>query len=413
MRLKSFLTSWVFPAVILLTLGVTPLLEAQNQLGYEYPKVFFFIGLILGLLLLFEIFPNQFRQKLFAKSFLSVIGLLFLISISFSSFFQPQPLLGLFGQYPYYQGIVLYLFLFLFALFVGILPISLKKYSYVLVVSACWIALVSLYQWVGIHVFHLPIGTYSGRVVSTFGQPNLYSGYLAMLLPFFMVLMEKVKSIQRILLGIGAGIVLLGIAVSVSRLAWILVGIMGIVSVLFYLRKSIYFTKVALGLGIFCVVFGSVAIPRIIQTEFVDPYNYTWLKLNNPEKRVYIWQVALSQGLKRPILGYGVDTFRDVYSSYFTDAPKEASYYSRRVLVVDRAHNYVLDLFVYAGVVGVVLWVMLVSNMLVKLRKQRWLLLGLVLYLLFALIHPQSIMQLIFFWFLAGLAVKPASYFKD
>jgi hypothetical protein len=81
-------------------------------------------------------------------------------------------------------------------------------------------------------------------------------------------------------------------------------------------------------------------------------------------------------------------------------------------LVVDRAHNYLLDIFIYAGGVGVALYVCLVAVMFVKLKKEKWLLMSLVLYLLFVLLHPQSIVELIYFWFLVGMAFKAPSYMR-
>ena len=411
--LKKFLFSQLFPNILLITLGVTPLLSAQNQYGFEYPKVLFFICLVLGLLILSEFSPRLIRHKLFAKSFLTIGGICFICTLTVASIFGQNLQQSILGQYPYYQGICLYLFLFVFALLVYSIRIPLKKYSYAFVLSGTWIAWVALWQWIELHLLGMPIATYSGRVVSTFGQPNLYSGYLAMVLPFFFFLMEKENKMKKIILGVLAGVVFLGIAVSMSRLSLILVGIFAGISVLFFLYKSKYFIKVAIVMGVLAMFFSILALPKVIQTEFIDPFNYTWLKVNNPEKRVYIWQVAISQGIKRPILGYGVDSFRDVYASYFVDAPKEASYYSRKVLVVDRAHNYLLDLFVYAGVVGVALWLLLVGNTLIRLRKNRWLLLAFILYFLFVLVHPQSVVHLMFFWFLAGIAAKSEDYVKE
>ncbi len=413
MALKSFFISCILPSLIFLILGITPLIEAQNKYGYEYPKVLFFICSAIVALLFFEIAPAKIRQNLFSKSFLTILGVLFLASISFSSLFLPQPLQGLVGRYPYFQGIILYLFLFLFSLLVKNCNVSLRKYSYIFALSIPMIALVAVGQWVSLHLFHQPIVTYSGRVVSTFGQPNLFSGYLVMVLPMFFLLLEKVKGKKKIFFGVPMIVILLGVVVSMSRFALVMVGVLAIISAIFYLRRSRYFIKALIAMGAVVIIIGCIALPKIIQSEFIDPYNYRWLMLNTPEKRVYIWQVAVSQGFKKPIFGYGLDNFQQVYTSYFTDAPKEASYYSRKVLVVDRAHNYILDIFVYAGIVGVVLWILLVGNVFVRLRKNKWLALSLVLYVIFVFVHPQSIMHLIFFWFLAGISAKPANYFNE
>lgn len=410
--LKKFLFSGLFPNILLIVLGLTPLLPAQNQFGYEYPKVLFFICAMLFMLFLFEFSPQQIRQKFFSWSFLSLYGILFLTSLLISSVLQPHVVQSLFGTYPYYQGILLYVFLLLLALLVSAVPVSLRMYSYAIVTSACGVALVAIGQWVGIHILNMHIATYAGRVVSTFGQPNLYSGYLVMVLPFFIFLLEKTSGKRKMFLIVATILVLFGIVASTSRLAYGMTLFIGVSCAIFYLRKSKFFKKILIGLCLVVVALGIIILPKIIQSEFIDPFDNYWLARNNPEKRVFIWQVALLQGLKSPMLGYGVDSFRSVYSSYFNDAVKDKTYESRKVLVVDRAHNYVLDLFIYSGIFGILLWTLLVKNMFVRLRHQRLLFLALMLYVIFVMIQPQSIVHLIYFWFLAGLSTKPEIYLK-
>lgn len=136
----------------------------------------------------------------------------------------------------------------------------------------------------------------------------------------------------------------------------------------------------------------------------MDPLNNQWIAKNAPEKRLLIWQVAIEQGLKRPFFGYGLESFRSVYAEYFAQGTTQddKAFINRKNLVVDRAHNYLLDLFVYSGVVGVAAWGGLII-LLIQRAKKQVLLVSVILYLIWIQFQIQSVVHLMYFWLMVGL----------
>ena len=104
--------------ILLLTIFLLPLLSATPGPGYEEIKVLFFIIFIFlaALLWLFDYFRNP-QQNNFKFSKIGITSALFVASLTITSLFGIDPLGSLIGTEPYFQGLVLYGFLFLFSFF--------------------------------------------------------------------------------------------------------------------------------------------------------------------------------------------------------------------------------------------------------------------------------------------------------
>ena len=70
----------------------------------------------------------------------------------------------------------------------------------------------------------------------------------------------------------------------------------------------------------------------------------------SPAARLTIWRVLLPLLAQRPLLGYGPDTLELVFPAVY---PPELVYYQGRGILVDRAHNLLLDWAMTTGVMGV------------------------------------------------------------
>ena len=70
----------------------------------------------------------------------------------------------------------------------------------------------------------------------------------------------------------------------------------------------------------------------------------------SPAARLTIWRVLLPLLAQRPLLGYGPDTLELVFPAVY---PPELVYYQGRGILVDRAHNLLLDWAMTTGLIGV------------------------------------------------------------
>lgn len=391
---------------ILFTVFLTPLIQARYPLGYEQIKVLFFVGsVVVSSFLLFLYFSKRKTNISLELNKVDTIAIFFIFWLFITSAIGINPTSSIFGMPSYYQGAIIYLILLIFYFFFRFTKISRKDFSRALIISSFFVALDALFEWVQLNILGSIIPTYNGRVVSTFGQPNLYSGFLLMVTPLLInLLTSEKKKFFKIFLSSALVFNILAIIASGSRASIILM----LIIVIFYLlglrnRLKIFYNPVIIILVILSVFTVFNFLPRTISKEIIDPLDKSWVSQNAPEKRILIWQVGLTQIINRPITGYGLESFRDVYKDYFSkiSVADDKAIINRKNIVVDRTHNYILDLLVFSGVVGALLWIMLVLSLLKRARGV--VIISLLIYIIWVQIQIQSIAHLIYFWSLAAV----------
>lgn len=85
--------------------------------------------------------------------------------------------------------------------------------------------------------------------------------------------------------------------------------------------------------------------------------------------RAYIWEKTFETAMKRPILGYGLDTFPYVFPQ--NDIDKIAGLWTYNI-VVDKPHNMYLGLLIGSGVIALLAFVLLVGSILSKCINAIW-----------------------------------------
>lgn len=282
--------------LLLLTVLLIPLLGAYKNLGYEQIKIFFFISTI-SLIAFFWMFSKP-KFKWTAISKLSGI---FILVLLLSSLTGLNPKISFLGNLPYFQGWILYLYLFLFSLLVRQSKIKIEVWAFILVFTSIIVSLLAIKDWVLLNLFHASVPNYAGRVVSSFGQPNFFAGFLLLTLPFAYFLFKK--GYQWIILIMI--ISMAGIFVSYSRAAIFLSLILFILALLdqFKIRFR-YFLAVLTVLFIACVIALNFS-SGFVGNEFSKPYltNNPDLTKQSVEKRAYIWPQSINIVLEKPIIG--------------------------------------------------------------------------------------------------------------
>lgn len=395
--------------LILVIISITPLVRTTGHFGYEQAKILFFILSItlIGFLWLFN------KPKVSWNS-IKIASFVFIFILLTTSVLGIDPKVSLIGTHPYFQGVLVYAYLFIFSLIVSTTKIKLDYYAIVLTLSALIVAALAIQNWVLINMLGQPVPTYAGRVVSTFGQPNFYAGFLLITLPFsYFLLKGKDQKLQ--FLGWGGGIIsYLGIMVSYSRSAILLALVLLILALIDQLKIKRFMVTFFVVLSIAVAVFLSInSSSGFVWKEFLQPVitQNPDLTKESVENRVYIWPVAWQLILQKPLLGYGLENINLAFSNYF-----QTNYYSlfeanskvQPVLIslkelnIDRSHNYILDLFLFSGILGVLTWLILVVILFTKTRN-KILLAGLVTYIIWVQFQNQSIVHLLYFWLLVGI----------
>ncbi len=398
--------------LLLLTIFLTPLLGAMNGFGYEQIKVSFFIFSI-------SLIGFMWMGKGIRWTGISKIAGVFILILLITSLIGTDLESSLFGKQPYFQGWILYSYLYLFYLIVKTVNIKPEIYAVVLSFSALIVSILAIKDWILLNLLNINLPTYAGRVVSTFGQPNFYAGFLLLTLPFsYLLFTNSHKKLQ--ILGWGGGLIsLIGIMVSYSRstillaLMLIILGLIGQLRV----KKLILAVLVVLIVAVFLSVNFSSGF---VWKEVLQPsitYNPDLTK-QSVENRVYIWPQAFKIASEEPLSGYGLENINKSFTEFFQKYKHplfeenlniSPVLISLKELNLDRTHSYILDLLLFSGLFGILSWLALLGMLFWRLiqlsvdRHQSVLVVSLIIYLVWVQFQNQSVVHLVYFWFLAGL----------
>lgn len=404
--------------ILLLTVFLTPLIGVSGNFGYEQAKVLFFIVFIslIGFLWLIAKPKSSWGN-------INKAGSIFILSLLVTSLTGIDWQTSLLGKQPYFQSWVLYVYLFLFSFLVSWAKIKLQYWALLLVGSASLVSLLAIKDWVLINLLGQQIPTYAGRVVSTFGQPNFFSGFLLLTLPFSYLLLQKAnKKLQ--LLGWGSGIIsFAGIMVSYSRSAIFLSLILLILALIAQLKIKIIIKIISV--MVLLMLIGATFLSVKFSSGFVWKEIFQPATTSNPdltkesvENRLYIWPIVWKVILQKSITGYGLENINQALSNYFTynkhllfeeNLKISPVSLSLKELNIDRSHNYILDLLLYSGILGLGAWgllvVVLIRHAIQKTddRRKNVLIVSLITYLIWIQFQNQSVIHLIYFWLLVGL----------
>ena len=188
---------------------------------------------------------------------------------------------------------------------------------------------------------------YTGRGSGTFINPNHFAGFLGMLLPLCLasVLTGRISQPMRILLGYSALMLLGGVAVSMSRGAWISTALMLLsLVVILGLRKQFRLK----GIILTCVVLGIISL-FFVKSDFAQSRISRVSTPGTQEhvgSRTQLWSAAANVWKEEKLLGVGPAHFDHRFPEH-----RPTNLQSRPV----RVHNDYLNLLVDWGLIGLLL----------------------------------------------------------
>lgn len=183
----------------------------------------------------------------------------------------------------------------------------------------------------------------SGRVVSTFGNPNVLAEYLLLTIPIALSLVFAAKKGWKKLASFGVfGVGMICLALTWSRGAWLGLIIAGLI----YLLMLNHRTLLLIFGGIFSLPFLPYLLPQSIISRFTSIGN---LADTSTSYRVNIWKGALNIARDFFISGVGTgnQAFVTVYPKYSLAGIEGAPH----------SHNLYLQLLVELGIFGLLLFI--------------------------------------------------------
>jgi O-antigen ligase len=281
---------WIF------WLGILPIVYWQGSPDYEFPK---FIVLLAGVNLwgigYMTRTKNNFLEIRNPIDRLVIgTGLVATLSWLLNGF----EINGLIGESYRYQGLITTWSLIEWYLLSKNMIMDGKNWLMVIRWTGLWLALLAL-------VFPL------------MGNPNFIAAYLVLL----------ASCINRWEGKISSGVITW---ISSSRSA----GLAWIISILLSVRKKYLVLIILAGVGLVFI------FPKKLPSHF--------------DNRMIIWQKSVELVQKKPIFGWGPESFDRAFGMVLT-----ANDFDLKNIRVDRAHNLVLDILANIGLSGLIVWLML------------------------------------------------------
>lgn len=330
-----------------------------SYLAFELPKVFLLY--LFSALTIYILLASGYKFGNLTK--ISWIFLIFFAWIIVTSIFGLSLQQSFWGSYFRMQGILTWGCYALLFFISGKLfeSASFRKHvSIAILISSSTIASLATAQFILLWFFsNTSQLLYSGRVISTFGQPNFLGAYLVMSLPFAWFLLKVVSQRWKILVWLGLVTIILGIFSTLSRSAYIGLFVLAMIWGFYHYRLLLA------GIIISVMIFAILAnlFPHLVYTQWYR-FQVDTISKWTAENRQVIAKKSLELILQKPLTGYGLENFSLAF-------PKVVSIndLGLKDIVVDSSHNFFLDLVVQTGFVGLALFLLLLIVILIHSLK--------------------------------------------
>jgi len=377
--------------------------------------VYFFTGIIF-LFWVFKVFKN--KKINFPKNKITILALLFLLANIISFIFSIHPYTSMAGNYWRMNGGIFSLlaYLILFLIFIEVFSEkekSVEKFILAIILSGFIISLYGIFS-------NWQQGMWVTRAASTFGQPNFFAAFIALLLPLTLscFLKEKKYFFWKLfflaIFLIDAFVLIL----TLSRSAWFGAGISLLILLISLGRKILLLNKKML----FIIVLLFVLITIPLHKQIHSRLNLLLFKeLKSPQGilqgtfslRFFAWQGAWEIFKDNIFVGTGPETFIFSFPKYRN--PK-INQHIEWGLKFDKAHNEILGILANTGIVGFLTYLTLIFFTLkqtfyskIKPMLAKSLGASLVAILTTNLFSFSSVTVSLYFWLILGMIVVISS----
>lgn len=316
------------------------------------------------------------KERLLHWSNLDVLLLVFLVLVTLSTIFSLQPSLSVLGKYRRFEGLLTfinYAAIYFLALQSFTSVERIKALSRLLSLVGGVVSIYGLAQFMGFDFISWPGQQFElWRSFSTFGNPDMLGGFLALALPAALASYLGTENTRdSALYGSAFTLITACLLTSYTRGAW-MGALVGILVFALLVGRSVLSNprKLAVIMAVLTITFGSIAFysgTRAHTTNLLERISSTsQISEGSAGSRLEIWKAALRATEERPLLGFGPDTFNLLSQRYET---------VRYVKIVqgnstaDNAHNYFLQLVATVGIPATICLIIFVCAVFVFSRN--------------------------------------------
>jgi len=317
------------------------------------------------------------------KTPLNLLIIIFLFICGLSMLFSVSPRLSFWGMHGFYFEGFLSFLCYAMIYFIAVNYVTDKsRILKTLLIATVIVSVYALMQASGI-TFFVWRGTQPyPRVWSTFGNPNFLGPYLIMVIPMYLIFLIKAETVKtKLRYSLFTLLSLLALIFTYSRAAWLGMAVGITVFTLMVdkkqLKANLFFI---IGIIIFSTVLTSI-YPRLYlrpeeRSTTMKPIveravSTVDLKEPGVTARLSAWETTIKMALKRPILGFGLDTLGVSFRRFMS---KDYEKLAGRFSTAGYAHNEFLQYVATMGVVGLAAYLFLLFTffgMLIKASRKK------------------------------------------
>jgi len=366
MKADKIFSKLIWSALILIML--TPIYINSNFFfPYIYSKALAFRILVEVLLLLWLIYVLVKKEIKVKIDWLTIVFFILLVSMFLSSLLGDNFYFSFWSNIERSEGLLLWSHMFILFFILRNFISNRKEWLFlweVFFVAAQIVVLIGLLQYFNVDFINRT-GVTDGRVASTIGNAAYLAGYSLLAVFFGLYLMIKRHNKYLSIYYIVAILIDLFVMVQTgTRGAFVAILASALIFVIYNIfrisHKKIKYSLIALGL-ILCVLGAVIYVNRssdfIQNNEALRRMTSISLSERTAQTRLMTWNSAWQGFKEKPILGYGQENFSVVFNKYFN--PEIYSHAGSQVWF-DRAHNIFLDHLVTGGIIGLLLYSLLI-----------------------------------------------------
>lgn len=245
-------------------------------------------------------------------------------------------------------------------------------------------------QYFGIElVWPNTLNPYGGRSVSTFGNPNFMSSYMAMMLPLCVNWFARASGGRRAAYAVCALFMEAALLCSLTRSSWLGAALaVGLLALSPELRRAAKESPRPTGLLAFVALVMAVAWPQsLINAGYAPSVIGRVRELGSIvrkdggsyspfHQRVLIWTCGWLMGHENPVTGKGYGLFELFYPFYQGPILAVSEFWRIMRTHANNGHNEIVETFAETGLVGlgavVWLWTTFFRSAAERLRARRW-----------------------------------------
>ena len=343
------------------------IVDGDYYFPYITPKTLAFKIAVEALFLAYLILAvkkPEYRPKLnfILILFISYLAVIFVSSLSAGSFY-----FSFWSNNERSEGLVLLLHLLLYLIMLSGFVKGVKQWSIVLeasFASSILVSFVALGQYLKLDwVIESAAGS---RLTSTIGNAGYVAGYLIFNVFFGLLLFFlrdnrylKIYYLFGIILQIFVALYTLTRGAIISLALSLFIFVLYLAFYRYKEKKIIRNTSIVvfLLLSILIIsIFANKEADWVRKNDIFERISGISLEATTAQNRLYTWESAWKGFKEKPLLGYGYESFYQVFDKYFN--PK---IYRKAGSVVwfDRAHNIVFDRLITGGIIGLFLYLLM------------------------------------------------------